>query len=515
MKARLFSPPRQAFPPLLLFLIAVWLLSACQNSPAALPFLGAQSGSNAESGEGLETGSGDQQFGDIPGLFSNRPRYAPGELVDYIAQPGDTLAGLASRFNTSVEEIRQANTFIPESATTMPGSMPMKIPIYYLPLWGSDYRILPDSHFVNSPVQAGFQTAEFVAGHPGWLAGYREYAEGGERSAAEIVNLVALKFSVSPRLLLALLEYQSGALSNPEPAPDELTYPLGNRDRRREGLYRQLLWGANLLNDGYYAWRTADLSSLELHDGRMVLFDPWQNAATVGLHRFFNALMGVENFVRATSPEGFASTYSGLFGDPWQMNDLHIPGSLEQPPFLLPFEPGLVWAYTGGPHTAWGSARPYAAIDFAPPSAASGCQETDVWAVAIADGVVARVDVGEVILDLDGDGNENTGWAIFYLHLASFGRAPLGAVLKAGDRIGHPSCEGGSSTGTHIHIARKYNGEWIPAAGFAGGVLAFNLDGWVAHNGPSVYQGTLTRLSSVVTACDCSNSASFIQREPR
>jgi murein DD-endopeptidase MepM/ murein hydrolase activator NlpD len=510
MTARRSPSLRKTFSLLCLLLMATSLLVACQSSPAAVPLLGSQPGSNRQSDD--DAASIQQQAEDIPGLFSNRPRYAPGELVDYTAQTGDTLAGLAARFNTTVAEIRQANTFIPDSATTMPPGMPMKIPIYYLPLWGSDYHILPDSHYVNSPIQAGFDTAQFIAAHPGWISTYREYADGADRSAAEIVNLVALKFSLSPRLLLALLEYQSGALTDPDPAPEQRIYPLDYRDRRREGLYRQLLWAANLLNDGYYAWRTAELTSLELSDGRQVRFDPWQNAATVGLHQFFDTFMQVDDFARATSPEGFARTYTALFGDPWQSDAPHIPGSLEQPDLLLPFEPGLLWAYTGGPHTAWGNARPYSALDFAPPLSASGCQETDEWAIAIADGVVARVDVGEVVLDLDGDGNENTGWAIFYLHLASEGRAPLGATLKAGDRIGHPSCEGGSSTGTHVHIARKYNGEWIPAAGFSGGVLAFNLEGWVAQRGAAAYQGTLTRLNQVVTACECSNRASFIER---
>ena len=69
-----------------------------------------------------------------PAPTSERPKYAPGELVDYIAQNGDTLPALAARFNTSVEEIREANPIIPLDATTMPPGFPMKIPIYYLPL---------------------------------------------------------------------------------------------------------------------------------------------------------------------------------------------------------------------------------------------------------------------------------------------------------------------------------------------------------------------------------------------
>src|SRR5688572_29380166 len=68
----------------------------------------------------------------IPAPTSGRPEYSPGELVDYTAQNGDTLAALAARFNTTVEEIMEANPIIPLDATTMPPGMPMKIPIYYL-----------------------------------------------------------------------------------------------------------------------------------------------------------------------------------------------------------------------------------------------------------------------------------------------------------------------------------------------------------------------------------------------
>ena len=116
------------------------------------------------------------------------------------------------------------------------------------------------------------------------------------------------------------------------------------------------------------------------------------------------------------------------------------------------------------------------------------------------------------MLDLDGDGDERTGWNVFYLHVGSDHRVPLGAQLEQGDPIGHPSCEGGSSTGTHVHVARKYNGEWIPAEGWSG-VLALDMEGWVAHNGRDIYLGTLTRGSRTVTSCTCSNAASFIQTD--
>jgi len=63
--------------------------------------------------------------------------------VDYIAQSGDSLEALAAHFNTTVDQIRTVNPQIPSETTTMPPGMPMKIPIYYLPFWGTTVQILP------------------------------------------------------------------------------------------------------------------------------------------------------------------------------------------------------------------------------------------------------------------------------------------------------------------------------------------------------------------------------------
>jgi hypothetical protein len=45
------------------------------------------------------------------------------------------------------------------------------------------------------------------------------------------------------------------------------------------------------------------------------------------------------------------------------------------------------------------------------------------------------------------------------------------------------------SNGTHVHLARKYNGEWIPADGN----IPFNLDGWISSGNGVEYDGYLTR----------------------
>jgi hypothetical protein len=59
-----------------------------------------------------------------------------------------------------------------------------------------------------------------------------------------------------------------------------------------------------------------------------------------------------------------------------------------------------------------------------------------------------------------------------------------------------------------LHFARKFNGEWVPADG----PLPFNLGGWIAHYSGEAYKGTLTRDGQTITACTCSNYATFITR---
>ncbi|HVP21972.1 MAG TPA: LysM peptidoglycan-binding domain-containing protein [Anaerolineaceae bacterium] len=435
-----------------------------------------------------------------------RPLYTPGELVDYTAQTGDTLPFLAVRFNTTEAEIRAANPIIPSDATTMPPGMPMKIPIYYQPFWGSPYQILPDSLFVDGPAQVGFDTIGFVKSQPGWLKDYQFFVGDRTLVGGELVDQVATDYSLSPRLLLAIIEFQSHALSDPTLPDNDDAYYLGQSSQSDRGMYRQLLWLANFLNDTYYSFKSGLLTQWDLQDGRIERPDPWQNAASVALQYYFGRILPVVDYQKAISSSGLSATYKKLFGDPWNNVKPHIPGSLVQPPLDFPFPAGHTWAFTGGPHTGWGSGQPYAALDFAPPAVASGCLPSNEWATAVADGIVARTGNASIELDLDGDGHTQTGWVIFYLHLSNASLVPAGTKLKAGDPVGHPSCEGGNATGTHVHVVRKFNGEWIPG----GGTLAYNLEGWVAHAGSVAYEGTLVKATKTIRACTCSDQYSFV-----
>lgn len=428
----------------------------------------------------------------------------------YYTQAGDTLRVVAIRFGVRQDEITSTDA-IPSEGFIDPDHL-LIIPRRLANTTASD-QLIPDSEVVYSPSAATFDSLEFANAAGGFLAGFKEWHRStGNKTGAEIVERVAIENSINPRLLLALLEYHSGWVYGQPATAEQKEYPLGRVDLKEKNLYNQLIWTVNQLSIGYYAYREGRLTEIKFSDGNKIRLAPDLNAGTAALQYYFAQLYDIQGWLSVLDKEnGFPALYNHMFGDPWQRArtvEPLFPSGIKQPPLTLPFARDWTWSYTGGPHGAWEHDGAYAALDFAPGAEESGCVETPAWAVASADGLVVRTGPGLVVIDLDGDGHEQTGWVLVYLHLAEKGRISLGSWAAAGDPIGHPSCEGGMSTGTHLHIARKFNGEWVPADG----ALPFNLGGWVARAGALPYEGTLTRDGKTLEACTCSNNKTFIIR---
>lgn len=374
--------------------------------------------------------------------------------------------------------------------------------------------IFPDAEVVYSLSSADFDIDEYLGSTSGFLAGYEQFLMiTGWTGAAEIVEMVALENSINPKLLLALIEFQSGYVFT-APAEDELVYPaLGNADHYRQDLYGQLDWAVQRLSEGFYGWLNGTINEVPFPDGQVFIPSPEINAGSFALLYFFAGFHGGEEWEDDLAPVGgFPALYQQMFGDPWEnsagLRPL-IPPGLVQPELSLPFEVGVTWALTGGPHPAFEGNGPLAALDFVPPMAKAGCYPTGEWVAAVADGLVVRSEYGQVLQDLDGDGLEQTGWVILYLHIGNEDRVPVGTYLEQGDYLGHPSCEGGRAFGTHLHVARKYNGVWIEADGD----IPFVMDEWRAVEGEEPYRGGLIRGRETITADQFGALCSFIDRE--
>jgi LysM repeat protein len=429
-----------------------------------------------------------------------------GEAILYAAQSGDSLSVVAAHFG--VEESEIASPADIADGLISPGQL-LVVPDR-LGEVSSNVQIMPDSEIIYSPSAIGFD-AESYAGIPlGYLSSYREYLVPEWHNGGNVIEKIAIENSINPRILLSILEFQSNwVLGHPANAGVNL-YPIGTEDDMDTGLYAQMVWVSNQLSTGYYGWREGSLNEYLFVDGTRMRISPELNAGSVAVQYLFSKLYAYEAWLEVIDEsEGFPAMHKSMFPDPWVRAAQEEPlftADLTQPELTLPFFGGQLWSFSSGPHGAWDRSGAQAALDFAPSSSEPGCVESDQSITAVAGGLVVRTAPGVVVLDLDGDGNEQTGWVILYLHVSSDKQVEDGSWVDRGSFLGFPSCEGGFSTASHLHIARKYNGEWMSAAG----ALPFELSGWRTEAGSAAYQGFLVRDGQTRTACTCGNPETLI-----
>jgi LasA protease len=480
------------------------LAPTLQGNATAIPIPTGLAGSPVF--EGLQTTTPPPQSGDSPAPPAIDES---GAFYTYYAQPGDTLEALALRFDVDPGEIT-SSLFIPTDSL-IPAGQVLTIPnVLGSPPYPS--ALLPDSEAIYSHSAVDFRLAEFVLAGGGYLSSYEEIVDGEQYSGIEIVEKVALENSVNPRLLLAFLEFRSQWVFGQPAVPTQIDYPIGFYVPGYRGLYNELLLTATQLGIGYYGWRAGTLTTLSFRDGRVARISPGLNAGSVALQALFSKFYSENDWVEALYGEGsFSQLYQLVFPDPWNRSATAgpiFPPGLEQPPLELPFLPAERWSFTGGPHLTWNSGSPRGAVDFSPVTGQPPCAPTDVFITASAAGVVTRAANNLVAIDLDGDGFEGTGWVLIHLHLTGIESLPPGTRVEMNTPLGHPSCEGGKATGTHVHIARKYNGEWLPA----GDPLPFVLSGWEVRAGSRSYEGLLVKGDQIVSANPGGSGTSVIVR---
>ena len=442
------------------------------------------------------------------------------EPIVYHAQAGDTLAVVATHFGVGKNQI-QSNEELPQDSFINPGTL-LVIPQVLINTT-SETHLLPDSEFVYSRAitDADFpeDVVQFVQDAGGYLSEEREYDHSSLTSGGEIIKNIAQNNSINPYLLLAMLEYQSNWVFGQPQNLAQLKYPMGHINYDDAGLVRQLRWAVNQLSIGYYGWREGRLTEIILKNAQnpsrnvTARIEPRLNAGTVALQYFYSQIYDSDEWIQTLDDDtGFITTYEEMFGSPENRTQYEplFSHNLIQPELELPFVPGVVWNYTGGPHGAWEREGSWSAIDFAPSGFRGECSQSYAYVTASAPGLVVRAEDGVVIINLNFNDNEHSGWVLLYLHIATEGRlVEAGDEVNTGDRLGHPSCEGGISTGTHVHMARKYNGEWMTADG----PTPFVLSGWSVHNGSAIYKGSLTKPGeALVTASSYSAPGSQLSR---
>jgi LasA protease len=164
----------------------------------------------------------------------NTPTPDPGRVLptprqdadQYTVQAGDSLGIIAEKYGISVKTLMEANNLTDANLLTV--GMVLTVPAPSPGDRGTSFKIIPDSEMVYGPAGVNFNIKKFIDSQNGYLELYEQEVNGIKLSGDEIVWIVARNYSVNPRLLLALLEYQSGWVTNSNPL--NTSYPMGLAD---------------------------------------------------------------------------------------------------------------------------------------------------------------------------------------------------------------------------------------------------------------------------------------------
>jgi hypothetical protein len=351
--------------------------------------------------------------------------------------------------------------------------------------------LISDGQFVYGPNVYDFDIQTFLESQRGILEAY-----------SESIELQAGYYSISPKVLLTIIEIQSGLVTDPNPLPESIEHAVSYQE---EGFSQQIEWLAEELYHNFYWYLyTYEPDRSQIGDELPVIFEDGSvgkipgclNAATYSIQV---ALARVstpahwERLVSRDSPLGFYQTYIRLFlsDDPLDTSNIILTDATPPSDLLkLPFPGGERWKFSGGPH-AWDAnpSNPWSSLDFGPGSGSCSSPPTDKWVVASAAGNVRVVAGCWVEIDHGG------GWTTAYYHLKSDSlKVNNGQYIHQGVRIGNPACEicaDGAASVPHVHFAIKQNGTVQAIAGTS-------LSGWVVHEGSAQYYGYLEKGSSRV-----------------
>jgi len=138
------------------------------------------------------------------------PVNTAGPMDVYQSQGGDTLNIIAARFGVSPQELitdiilPPADVLLPVNTFLLvpkPGPEEQRTP---------GERAIPDSEIVYGPSTIGFDATGYVTAQNGYLSQYKEYLlSGGWTTGAQAVERIALENSLNPRIILAIIEWES------------------------------------------------------------------------------------------------------------------------------------------------------------------------------------------------------------------------------------------------------------------------------------------------------------------
>lgn len=344
-------------------------------------------------------------------------------------------------------------------------------------------RLIDQQRFFYEPGVYVPELQAWLDAQPGPLKQMRATIGAREHTFAEVLSSQTTLYSLNPKVILALIELQSGVISDAAPTEERVAFLLGYRgeNESRAGWMSQLRWAIRELHRAQRDFPAAP--ELVFADESHAPLPADMRLADYAIARVLAA---------TTTPgelpaklDAFVRIYTQLFGDPRAPLE-HLPPPAA--PFLsfpaedipattsffdhdAPFltQNGTTLIYRGD-RSAHYSYDGHDGWDFAmlPPEAVLAAAEGEVvFAGSSDDGCgIAQA----VILD------HGNGYRTLYWHLTR-------PTVERGQRVARGEVIGivgstGCSTGPHLHFQVQYLGRDVDPSGWCG---APEADPWAVH----------------------------------
>lgn len=338
--------------------------------------------------------------------------------------------------------------------------------------------------------EPNFNTAEiqaFLETQAGPLKNFRATVGDREHSFAEILGSQTSLYSINPKVVLALIEQQSGMITSAAPSDDQQKWMLGFRgeEEKRAGWVAQVRWAIRELHRAQRDFPAGP--ELTYADQTRSPLPPGLSIADYAIARVLAQTTSAADLPAKLdgNDRSFVAVYTRLFGDPRDsVQNLPPPAEpfLSNPmggpydtqsffdhesPFLQPS--GDIVTYRGDRsvdmpydgHDGWD-------LGMLPPNpilaAADG---TVIFAGNSDDGCgIAKA----VIID------HGNGYRTLYWHLTE-PTVETGQQVKRGEQIGIVGSSG-CVTGPHLHFQVQYLGRDVDPYGWCG---PSDSDPWATH----------------------------------
>jgi murein DD-endopeptidase MepM/ murein hydrolase activator NlpD len=377
-----------------------------------------------------------------------------------VATPAPTLNSVAAA--TPTTKLSPGPTLTPAAsatATAQPAAIIDSIRYSYEPGWGT------------------LEIQAFLESQPGTLKS-AAYSAGGQRiTLAAAIADQSLLYNINPKVLLTILEMESGLIRGADPAPNEIGWAVGYRQDKAWGLGPQVNWAAREM---YRAARD---------DAGRIAARGWGSYAVA---RLLSQTVDrdTQGWTFERSAAVFVQTYRALFGEDPRVGLTAFPapagGPFLRPPYALAsvvassaFDHEFPTLSENGSMVTSRGLRNQASYDghdgwdyvLSTGNSVLAAAAGRVLVAGWSDDACAQA-AGAVILDHD------NGYRTLYWHLSSVGVKP-GDKVVAGDVLGK-SGNTGCSLGAHLHFGTQYLGKSTDPNGWCpeGTVKA---DPWSAH----------------------------------